>query len=259
MKRIIPPALLILAIIIFWQGAVIIFKIPKWLLPSPYDIVLALIGTAGIMGPHVQQTVIETGLGLIASLIFGIGFAVLVDFSEVLKKAIYPILVASQTIPIIAIAPLLIIWFGYGILPKIIVVALVCFFPITVNMTDGLHSADSDLILLLKSMGASRLQIFFKVRLPGSLPSFFSGLKIAITYSVIAAVIGEWIGASRGLGIFMVRSAHSFFTDRVFAAMLVTSLLSILMFLAVEIIERTSLPWYYATRREVIWKEVKRR
>jgi ABC-type nitrate/sulfonate/bicarbonate transport system permease component len=259
MRRIIPPVLLILAIIVLWQGAVMIFSIPKWLLPSPYDIVLALIGTASIIGPHMRQTIIETGLGLLASLIFGVGFAVLVDFSEVIKKALYPLLVASQTIPIIAIAPLLIIWFGYGIMPKIIVVALICFFPITVNMADGLRSADPDLILLLKSMGASRFQIFSKIRLPGSLPSFFSGLKVAITYSVIAAIIGEWVGASKGLGIFMIRSAHSFFTDRVFAAILITSLLSILMFLFVEIIERTSLPWYYASRQEIIWREVKGR
>jgi len=259
MKRLIPPALLIIALIITWQGIVMIFNIPKWLLPSPYDIVLALIGTAAVITPHVQQTIIETGLGLLASLFLGVGFAVLVDLSGMLKKALYPLLVASQTIPILAIAPLLIIWFGYGIMPKIIVVALICFFPITVNMADGLRSADPDLILLLRSMGASRFQIFSKVRLPGSLPSFFSGLKVAITYSVIAAIIGEWVGASKGLGIFMIRSANSFFTDRVFAAILITSFLSIIMFLLVEMIERASLPWYYVSRRESTWKEVRRR
>jgi ABC-type nitrate/sulfonate/bicarbonate transport system permease component len=208
-----------------------------------------------LLGMHTWQTLKETWLGLGLSLAVGLGLALLIDFSALLRRTIYPLLVVSQTVPILALAPLLIIWFGYGILPKVIVVALVCFFPIVVSTADGLRVADPDLIALLRAMGANRRQIFMKVRFPGALPSFFSGLKIAITYSVVGAVIGEWVGASRGLGIFMIRSSKNFLTDRVFAAIAVTSLLSILMFGVVMLLERALLPWYHA-RREEAWEEL---
>jgi ABC-type nitrate/sulfonate/bicarbonate transport system permease component len=208
-----------------------------------------------LLGPHTWQTLKETWLGLALALSVGLGLALLVDSSSLLRRTIYPLLVTSQTVPILALAPLLIIWFGYGIVPKVIVVALVCFFPIVVSTADGLRVADPDLIALLRAMGASGRQIFLKVRVPGALPSFFSGLKIAITYSVVGAVIGEWVGASQGLGIFMIRSSKNFLTDRVFAAIAVTSLLSIVMFAVVMLLERSLLPWYFA-RREEVWEEL---
>jgi ABC-type nitrate/sulfonate/bicarbonate transport system permease component len=166
------------------------------------------------------------------------------------------LLVASQTIPIMALAPLLVIWFGYGLASKAAVVALVCFFPVAVATADGLRGADPDLLALLRSMGASRRQVLFKVRLPGALPGFFSGLKIAVTYSVIGAIIGEWVGAGRGLGVYMIRSANAFATAQVFAAIGVTSLVSVLLFLAVSALERLCLPWYYTAAREEQWEEV---
>lgn len=249
-----PPVVLILLVFIMWQAGTWLTQVPKWLLPSPWQIVVAGIEASDLLGPHTWQTLKETWLGLALSLLVGLGFALLIDFSTLLRRALYPLLVASQTVPILALAPLLIIWFGYGIMPKVIVVALVCFFPIVVSTADGLRVADPDLIALLRAMGANWRQIFLKVRLPGALPSFFSGLKIAITYSVVGAVIGEWVGASRGLGIFMIRSSKNFLTDRVFAAIAVTSLLSIMMFLAVMILERSLLPWYYAHREEV-WED----
>ena len=238
-----------------WQLGTWLLGVTKWLLPSPLQILVAGVEARALLGPHTWQTLKETWLGLGLSLVVGLGLALLVDFSASLRRTIYPLLVASQTVPILALAPLLIIWFGYGILPKVIVVALVCFFPIVVSTADGLRVADPDLVALLKAMGANRRQIFFKVRMPGALPSFFSGLKIAITYSVVAAVIGEWVGASRGLGIFMIRSSKNFLTDRVFAAIAVTSLLSIVMFALVMLLERSLLPWYYA-RREEVWEEL---
>jgi ABC-type nitrate/sulfonate/bicarbonate transport system permease component len=250
-----PPLVLILALLAAWQLGTWLMQIPKWLLPSPSQIVVAGIEARDLLGPHTWQTLKETWVGLGLSLMVGLGLALVVDSSSLLRRTIYPLLVASQTVPILALAPLLIIWFGYGIVPKVIVVALVCFFPIVVSTADGLRVADPDLIALLRAMGANRRQIFFKVRAPGALPSFFSGLKIAITYSVVGAVIGEWVGASRGLGIFMIRSSKSFLTDRVFAAIAVTSLLSILMFAVVILLERALLPWYFA-RREEVWEEV---
>lgn len=254
-RRYSPPLLLILLLVAVWQVGTWLTRAPKWLLPSPWQILLAGIQARDLLGQHTWQTLKETWLGLALSLVIGLGLALIIDFSNLLRRSLYPVLVASQTVPILALAPLLIIWFGYGILPKVIVVALVCFFPIVVSTADGLRAADPDLIALLRAMGANRRQMFLKVRFPGALPSFFSGLKIAITYSVVGAVIGEWVGASRGLGIFMIRSSKNFLTDRVFAAIAVTSLLSILMFGVVLLVERSVLPWYYAQREEV-WEEL---
>jgi ABC-type nitrate/sulfonate/bicarbonate transport system permease component len=250
-----PPLLLILLLLVAWQVLTWLMKVPKWLLPSPWQIVVAGVEARELLGPHTWQTLKETWVGLGLAVTVGLGLALVIHFSPLLRRTVYPLLVASQTVPILALAPLLIIWFGYGILPKVIVVALVCFFPIVVSTADGLRVADPELIALLRAMGANRRQIFLKVRVPGALPSFFSGFKIAITYSVVGAVIGEWVGASRGLGIFMIRSSKNFLTDRVFAAIAVTSLLSIVMFAAVMLLERSLLPWYYARRKEV-WEEL---
>jgi len=201
-------------------------------------------------------TMILMLLGFAVALGAGTLLALAIDFSATLRRAIYPLLVVSQTIPTIAIAPLLVIWLGYGIWPKIIVVGLVCFFPIVVSLADGLRSADPDLIALLQSMGATRRDVFFKVRLPGAMPAFFSGVKIAITYSVIGAIMGEWVGASRGLGIFMLRATNSFRTDWVFVAIAITALMSIVLFLLVAVLERALLPWYFTVEREERWQEL---
>jgi len=240
-----------------WEWACWRWEIPLWLLPAPSQIVRATIDARALLMPHIWQTLLETWLGLIAALLTGLVLAAVIDISAILRRAIYPLLVVSQTVPIIAIAPLLVIWLGYGILPKVIVIGLVCFFPIVVSTADGLRSADPDLIALLRTMGASRFQIFRIVRAPGALPGFFSGLKIAITYSVIGAIIGEWVGASKGLGVFMLRASNSFRTDWVFAAITIVSLLSILLFLAVTVLERATLPWYYSAAREEQWEEIK--
>jgi ABC-type nitrate/sulfonate/bicarbonate transport system permease component len=250
-----PPLLLLLLLLVAWQVLSWLTGVPKWLLPSPWQIVVAGVEARELLGVHTWQTLKETWVGLGLAVTVGLGLALVIDTSSLLRRTVYPLLVASQTVPILALAPLLIIWFGYGILPKVIVVALVCFFPIVVSTADGLRVADPELIALLRAMGASRRQMFLKVRVPGALPSFFSGFKIAITYSVVGAVIGEWVGASRGLGIFMIRSSKNFLTDRVFAAIAVTSLLSIVMFAGVMVLERSLLPWYYA-RREEMWEEV---
>ena len=257
LQDVLAPVALIITVLVVWELATWYWRIPEWLLPPPSGIALAAFASRSIMAPHIQQTLLETGVGLVLALATGLSLAVIVDVSTVLRRAVYPLLVASQTIPIIAIAPLLVIWLGYGILPKIIIVALVCFFPIVVSTADGLRSVDPDLVALLRTMGATRSQMFLKVRLPSALPSFFSGLKIAITYSVIGAIIGEWVGASRGLGVFMLRASNSFRTDWVFAAIIVVSLLSIVLFFMVVIIERLSLPWFFAAREEQ-WMEVKK-
>jgi len=256
LSQYLPAVTMILMLLAVWQAATMIWDIQKWLLPSPVQIGKAALEARKLLGPHVGQTAKETLLGFAVALGAGTLLALAIDFSATLRRAIYPLLVVSQTIPTIAIAPLLVIWLGYGIWPKIIVVGLVCFFPIVVSLADGLRSADPDLIALLQSMGATRRDVFFKVRLPGAMPAFFSGVKIAITYSVIGAIMGEWVGASRGLGIFMLRATNSFRTDWVFVAIAITALMSIVLFLLVAVLERALLPWYFTVEREERWEEL---
>jgi ABC-type nitrate/sulfonate/bicarbonate transport system permease component len=252
-----PPLALLAGALGLWQLVAWGLGVPKWLLPSPTQIAEAGVATWRLLAWHSAQTVAETALGLLLAVGGGFGLAVAIDLSPTLRRALYPLLVASQTVPIMALAPLLVIWFGYGTASKAVVVGLVCFFPIAVATADGLRAADPELLALLRSMGATRRQIFLKVRLPGALPGFFSGLKIAITYSVIGAIIGEWVGAGRGLGVYMLRSSNSFLTEQVFAAIAVTSLVSIALFLAVGAVERLALPWYYTAAREEQWEEVR--
>ncbi|NLE75182.1 MAG: ABC transporter permease [Chloroflexi bacterium] len=254
--RWLPAAGLLLSLLALWELWALAGWTPRWILPSPTDIVAAGVDSFALMLPHIGQTLLETWLGLGLALAGGLALALAIDLSGFLRCALYPLLVASQTIPIMALAPLLIIWFGYGILPKVMVVFLVCFFPIAINTADGLTSVDPEMVALLRSMGASRWAVFTRVRLPAALPGFFTGLKIAITYSVVGAIIGEWVGASKGLGVFMLRASNSFLTARLFAAIAVTSLLSIAMFLLVAGLERLALPWYFSAAKSEQWEEM---
>lgn len=197
---------------------------------------------------------LETIIGLIVAILLGIVIAGAMDLSSFLRRALYPLLVASQTIQILAIAPLLIIWFGFGLLPKVIIVVLICFFPMAVSTADGLASSDPDHVALLKSMGANRGQIWRVVRLPSALPSFFSGLRIAVTYSVVGATIGEWVGGSAGLGLYMLRSKNALATDQVFVAIVITSVISIGLFALIYMLERSLLPWYHSQGRREHWE-----
>ncbi|GAB4442351.1 MAG: ABC transporter permease [Anaerolineae bacterium] len=251
-----PPAALITGLVLLWAVAVRLFNVPAWLLPAPGSILQVLWHNWPYLLPHVGQTLQQALLGLVAATIAGITLAGLIDLSPWLRRSLYPLLVASQTVPILALAPLLIVWFGFGLTPKVLIVALFCFFPIAINTADGLDSADPELLSLLRAMGARRSQTWRKVRLPASLPYFFSGLRIAATYSVVGAIIGEWVGAERGLGIYMLRSANAFRTDQVFAAIFISTLLSLMLFLAVSLAERLLLPWYHSEQRGNQWQGV---
>jgi ABC-type nitrate/sulfonate/bicarbonate transport system permease component len=255
LRDLIPPALLIAFLVLVWQAAAAASGLPAFILPTPVQVLRAGWETRDLLGHAIATTMLETLLGLAVALVMGVAIAAAIDFSPLIRQAVYPILVASQTVQILAIAPLLIIWFGFGLLPKVIIVVLVCFFPLAVSTADGLASADPDLIALLRSMGARRGQVWRMVRLPAALPSFFSGLRIAVTYSVVGATIGEWVGGSQGLGLYLLRSKNALETDQVFVAMLITTLLSIGLFAAVVLIERLALPWYYSTQRVQQWDE----
>lgn len=255
-RRIWPPLALCLALLILWQVASIALDIQEWLLPSPVQIVRAGWEARPLLWPHFWQTTRETLIGFGLALAIGLGLGMLIDYSNTIRAAVYPLLVLSQTIPVVAIAPLLVIWFGYTILPKVIVVGLVCFFPIVVNTADGLRAAEPEQIALLRTMGASRKDVFFKIRLPGALPAIFTGIKIGITYSVVGAIMGEWVGASQGLGVFMLRATNSFRTDWVFVSIVLTAALSLLLFGAVTLLQHTALRWYYTSRRTEEWEEI---
>ena len=239
-----PAFVLAFALFALWELIVRAGGVSAAVLPAPTAILQALFDNWDVLAGHTLQTLLETVLGLAAATLLGLLLAILIDISLSVRRAVYPILVTSQTIPMIALAPLLLIWFGFDLGPKIVVVTLYCFFPIAVACADGLLSADPDLLRLMRSMKASHWQILWFVRLPGAMPSFFSGLRIAATYSVTGAIFGEYVGAYQGLGIYMQTSFNSHAVILVFAAIVITAVLSLCLFGLVSLIERLALPWY---------------
>ena len=241
-RDVVPPIALIAILIIGWYFVAKVSGLSMFILPTPLDVFRAGWETREILLNAVGVTLLATGIGLVLALVAGLGVAVLMDFWPLAHRALYPILVVSQTIQILAIAPIMIIWFGFGVTPTIFIVVLFCFFPLAVSTADGLTSSEPELIALLRAMGANKKQIWRMVRMPSALPSFFTGLRLAVTYSVVAATIGEWVGGSPGLGLYMLRSKNALATDQVFVAMLVTSLLSIALFMLVQGIANLSIP-----------------
>jgi ABC-type nitrate/sulfonate/bicarbonate transport system permease component len=238
-----PPLALLVALILLWEIGARLDQERAWLLPPPSAIPGAVAGDAADLLRHTLVTTQEVLLGLAVSTLVGILAAVAIAFFPLLERALYPLVVASQTVPIPVISPLLIIFFGYGLTPKILLVTLVCFFPIVVNTVDGLHGVDQEAVNLLRTFGASRWQIFRAVRWPAALPYFFSGLRVAATFSVIGAVFGELIGASAGLGYYIRHETPLFHTAVVYGATIILMLLGIGLFLAVRGAEWVLLPW----------------
>ncbi|WP_291632549.1 ABC transporter permease [Clostridium sp.] len=237
------PIVFQLLVLFIWQVSIDIWKVPQYILPSPKDIIITLVKILPDITSHIYATLYEAMIGFIISILFALILAILMDNVKIIKKCLYPIVVVSQTIPIIALAPLFIIWFGFGILPKIIVVVLVCFFPILVSLIDGLESVDMDMINLLKTMGASKFQIFTMVKLPSSTVNFFSGLRIAATYSIMGAIIGEWLGGDKGLGVYMIRAKNSYALDKVFAVIIIIVVLSMALFGLLYLLQYLLTPW----------------
>jgi len=221
-----------------WEVLVRVLEVPDWFLPPPSLILRELFLSIDIILGHLLTTSVEVLLGLALSVIVAINFSLLIFFFKSIEKSVYPLLIATQTIPVITISPLLLVWFGPNIFSKIIIVAIISFFPIIVNFLDGLKSADSEMIMMAKQFGASKIQIFYKIQLPYSFPYLISGLKIASVASVIGAVVGEWVGASGGLGWLIKTSSPQFLTERVFASIFVLSLLAVSLFSIFYLIER---------------------
>ncbi len=234
------------AILVFiWEIVAKLEVVPTYILPAPTKIIKTLFTNLPILKEHIIVTSMEALVGFIISIIFAVVICMIMDSIPIVKKAVYPLIITSQTIPIVTIAPLFAIWFGFGYLPKVIIVVLVCFFPITISLLEGLASVEEDLLNLIKSMGASKLQLYKMVKLPAAMPSFFSGLKISATYSIMGATIGEWVGGKNGLGVYMLRVKHSFATDKVFATIIIITLLSVAMLKVIAAIEKRSMPWVY--------------
>ncbi len=247
---------LALVVLVIWQGVTFFFDIPRWLLPSPWQTLAALGDSPGLIFRHAAVTAREALAGFALSVVFGFGLGVAISHSRLVEKALYPYVIASQAIPVIAIAPILVVWLGFGMLPKVIVIVLITFFPITINTVDGLRNVDPEMATLMRSLGASRWQHFRMVQLPSALPLIFSGARIAAAVSVIGAILGEWVGASEGLGYLITRSSAQFLTARVFASVLILSLMGIALFYAVSLVERVATPW---SRRDAAAKGARER
>jgi ABC-type nitrate/sulfonate/bicarbonate transport system permease component len=237
------PTVVIILLFIIWEASTRIADIPKWLLPSPTGIATEAVAVWPSFQEHLSSTVFLTVLGFLIGCGIGLLVAVGLHLVPVLRESVYPLLILSQNIPIIVLAPLLVVWFGFGLLPKMIVITLVCFFPVAVAALDGFRQTGSELKHYMQMAGASKMQIFRKLEWPHSLPSIFSGLKISATYSVMGAVISEWLGAKQGIGVFMTLASSSFRTDRVFVAIFAIMLLSLLFFALIIGLEKWLIKW----------------
>ncbi|MEA2351373.1 MAG: putative hydroxymethylpyrimidine transport system permease protein [Thermoleophilaceae bacterium] len=243
LRRYWPSALLLVAAILAWQGIASLPGVDDLTLASPVETWHSLRTDTHLLLTNAWTTAQEVLLGLAVAVVLGAGAAVAMHLVRPLRDAVYPLLVASQAVPVIVVAPLFILAFDYGIGPKVLIVALTCFFPITVNLLDGLRAVEAEQLKLMRSLGASRLATLLKVELPSALPYLFSGLRVAATVSVIGAVFGEWAGADRGLGRMILLGINQLQTPRVFAGVIVLMLMSIALFLSVYVVERLVAPW----------------
>lgn len=233
----------IFLLLVCWHFSIVLFNIPTFLLPSPMDVLREVSHSWPRIKMHTLATVQLLLLGFIIGSSIGILFACVLHPFQWLKAAFNPLIVISQNVPIIVLGPLLITWFGLGLFPKILIITLVCFFPIVIAMSNGLTQTDKIMMNYMQMIGASRWQIFTKLELPHALPHLFSGLKISATYSMLGAVMAEWIGADRGIGKYLVLQQSAFRTDRMFIAIAIIIIISLLMFALIVLLERWLIRW----------------
>jgi ABC-type nitrate/sulfonate/bicarbonate transport system permease component len=249
MRRWLLPALLLAALVGAWQVAAdtgalaAALNLEPFLVPSPSEIASSLWENRSLLAENAWVTLREVLLGFVFAVVVGLGFAVALHLSETLRRASYPLLIASQTIPIIAIAPILVVWLGFGIWPKLAIVTLVCFFPITINTLDGLRATEPDAIKLMRTLDASRWQILRRVEAPGALPYAFSGARIAAVFTTIGALFGEWVGSDSGLGHQILLDNGQLETARMFAAVVVLSAIALGLFGLIALAERRMVTW----------------
>jgi NitT/TauT family transport system permease protein len=238
------PSMVIVAFIAIWQATTVLFSVPRFLLPSPLQVGEEIVDKASLLATHGLVTLSEILLGFIVSVLVAVPLAVLMTYSRTIERALYPLLVGSQTIPKVALAPLFMVWLGFGLAPKILMTFLIAFFPIVIGAVIGLVTIEQELIYVARSMGASRWQLFWKVRLPQALPSLFGGLKVAITLAVVGAIVAEFVGADKGLGYIIQVANGQLDTPLLLAAVVIISVIGIALYLIVEQIE-----WLLGRRR----------
>jgi ABC-type nitrate/sulfonate/bicarbonate transport system permease component len=248
-----PPALVLIAIVVAWEALTSALSVSSTVLPGPALVLEASWQDRANLWPAMWTTTKEAVLGVILATVVAVILAVAIDWSRTVRRSFYPLMVTSQTLPIIVLAPLVVIWFGFGTAPKIGLVALFTFFPVAVGTVQGLASSDPDAMALLRTMGASRLQLLLRVRAPSAIPQMFTGLKVGVTYAYVSAIFAEYVGAEQGLGVYMQASKNAFRTELVFGAILVTTLLTLVLFIAVALLERACMPWRRPTQTEVGW------
>lgn len=249
LRRLLPWAV-VGALLLAWSAAVSLFKIPDYLLPAPEDIGARIVKEWRLLVHHGAYTLMSVLLGFIASILIGVPMALLIVLNRALERVMMPFLVMSQTIPKVAIAPILVVWLGFGLLPKIAIVFLISFFPIVVSTVTGLKSVEGDMIDLVRSMGARTWKIMLRVRAPSALPQMFAGFKIAICLAVVGAVVGEFVGSNRGLGYLLLTATGSLDGTLVWAALFVLIAGGVALFAIVARLERFSIPWHVSIRND---------
>jgi NitT/TauT family transport system permease protein len=243
------PFVITLALLGLWELMVWALGIKSYVLPAPSRIAEELVTRWPLLWQHTGITFYETVLGFFLAAVIGIGLALVIVIWPPLERGIMPLLIFSQTIPKIAIAPIFIIWFGFGTLPKVLVAFLICFFPIVVDSVVGLRSVPPEMLHLVRSMGASAWQAFVKIRVPAALPSILAGLKVAVTLAVVGAVVGEWVGADRGLGFILLQASSSLQTPLSFAAIAVLTIIGVVLYYLLELLEHLLIPWHVSKRQ----------
>ncbi len=231
------------AIIGIWQAAVVIFKMPAFILPGPAAVFSKLIERYDVLWHHTIVTSTEVVLGLLLGLMMGLFFALQMLLFAPLRRWLLPILITSQAIPVFAIAPILMLWLGYGIASKVVMAALIIFFPVTTCCYDGLRHTPTGYLDLAKTMGATRWQLLWKIRLPAALPALASGIRIAVVVAPIGAVIGEWVGSSEGLGYLMLQANARMFVDEMFAALFILAFFSVSLYFTADVLLKKAIPW----------------
>lgn len=243
LTRGIPAILSVLTALLIWEAYVRLSGISPLMLPAPSRVLAQIAANRGLLWTNTLQTLKATGAGFALSLSVAAGLSVLLDFMPRLRRALFPIFVVSQTLPLVAIAPLVVLWFGFDLTPKVLLVALVTFFPMLVALVDGYGATDPEIEDLLRSMGATRRGVFWRARLPSAMPYFFAGLRISITYAVVAAIFAEYVGARAGLGIVILNAKNSFRPDLVLAAVVISSAVTLVLFGVTALAQHVVLRW----------------
>lgn len=248
MKKLL-PFITIIALLILWESCVRIFRMPLYVLPAPSQVIAALVQDAGNLASHGLITVVEALAGMVIAFTLALALGVLMDAFPAFKQSVYPILVVTQTVPMIVLAPIFIIYLGFGLAPKILTVVLMCFFPIVISFVDGMAQVSPAYQNLLRSYGAKKTQIYRLAKIPAAMPSVISGLKVAATYSISGAVVGEWIASQAGLGYYLLRVKNNYMLDKVFACVVVIILLSLMMNGLIRLIQNLWAPYMKTEKR----------